>query len=243
MVKLEELERELEKFDRQQRLQKDLGCKFQVTAEPLLEEMGYKIIRAYHRPFTSLGKRRRGWTWYIEKLGDYLWNYADYVATKDGLLYVVDVKSQGYVPLLKGEDGDPLTPSTISFSEMERREYSASKVPVLVLLMLYNWGGKVKELPLGRMGIKNIVEYSEKPDARRLGPLFYKLVPFSDFQFRQDVAGGILANKFQGCKKLSSRDVYDLLRKTAALDIVRIEPGCLWREKNGRIVAEGLPPS
>ena len=243
MVGLEELERDLEKFEKQQRLQKEWGCKFQVAAEPLLEEMGYKIIKAFHRPFTSLGERRRGWKWYIEKLGDYLWNYADYVVKKGGSDYVVDVKSQGYIPPPRGVEMDPYTPDAIYFTEEERREYPTSKFPILVLLVLYNWGGKFTK-PTGQgLPIQGIWEYSEKPNIKRMGPLFYKLVPFSDFEFKEGDTGGILANKFRECKKISSRDVWTLLRKTRALDVIDIKPGYLKREKEGRIVTEGLSAS
>jgi len=242
-VELEEWEKDVEKRERQERLQKEWGLKFQIVAEPLLDEMRYTVIKAEHRSFKRSSRSAPAESWYKEKLGDYLWNYADYVVKKGGHLYVVDVKSQGYVPLLEGEDGDPITPDTISFSEIERREYSASKVPVQVLLMLYNSGGKVRKLPAGRMGVKGIVEYSEELDARCLGPLYYKIVPFAEFKFRDEIAGGILANKFQGCKKLASPHVCALLQKTRAHNIFEIGPGYVKREKEGRIVVEGLSPS
>jgi len=240
---LEELEKELAKFEKQQRLQKEWGCKFQVAAEPLLKEMGYTIVRAQHRIFTSLGERRRGWKWYMEKLGDYLWNYADYVVKKRGRVYVVDVKSQGYIPPPKSLEIDPYTPDTISFTEDERREYPISKLPILILLVLYNWGGKFTKQTRHGLPIEGIWEYSEKPNIRRLGVLFYKLVSFSDIEFREGASGGILGNKFRGCRKLPSRDVYALLQKTNAVDVVEIGPGNVTREKDGRRVVEGLSPS
>jgi hypothetical protein len=224
----------------QVRLQKEWGFKFQVAAEPLLEEMGYRIIRAQHRAFTSLGKRRKGWKWYMEILGQYLWNYADYVVMKGSRVYVVDVKSQGYVPVNKGRGLEPYCPGTVSFSELEKKEYSASRAPVHVLLVLYRWGGKIRKLPPGGLPIKGIVEYSEQPKIHRLGPLYYKLVPFSDFEFREGSSSAILANKFHGCKTLSSRNTYTLLRRVRAIDVVEIGPGRVTREKDGRRVIEGL---
>jgi hypothetical protein len=220
-----------------------MGYKFQVAAEPLLEEMGCKIIKAEHRPLENLGKRRARLQSYAENLGNYLWNYVDYVVMKRGRLFLIDVKSQGYVPLLQGSKGDPFTPSTVNFTRLEMSEYPSSKAPVLIFLILYHWGGKIQELPPGGLGVKRLVEYSQKLDLTRLGPAFYKLIPFRDFKFREETAGGFLDNKFGGCKKLSSRRIYALLRKTRALDVVEVGLGSLRREQEGQIVTKGLSPS
>ncbi len=208
-----------------------MGYKFQVATEPLLKEMGYKVIRAYHRVFTSDAQKEKGWKWYIEKLGSYLWNYSDYVVERNNRIYIVEVKSQGYVSLQRDQEVYRGAGETVSFSTQEKEEYATSPVPVLVLLMLYNWGGKVTELPPSKLEVKAVLKYSEKPDIKRLGPLFYKLVPFSDFQFKQGATGGILLDKFGGCKSLSSQEVYNLFRKTGALDIVGIEPGEVLRDR------------
>ena len=60
-------------------LQKRWGFKFQVAAEPLLEEMGYRIVRTQHRPLTTISKLGSTLKQYRKKIGDYLWYYADYV--------------------------------------------------------------------------------------------------------------------------------------------------------------------
>ena len=235
MVKLGKWSSDPAKDERQKRLWREWGFKFQVAAQPLLEEMGYKIIGGQHIPFTGISSRRK---LCMEKLGDYLWNYADYVAMKNDDLCIIDVKSQGYVPVPKGKPIDHSVPEEIHFTKREKSEYPRSKVQVLILLILYRWGGKWRKLTgTGRLGTIWLLNYANQPSVWRLGPLHYKLVPFTDFKFENERAGGILADKFGGCKKLSSLNVYFLLRKTRALDIVEVRPGYVKRGRGERIVA------
>ena len=181
---------------------KTWGLKFQVAAEPILGQMGYRIIRAQHRPLTALGRLGSKLNRYRKRTGDYLWNYGDYIIDQRRHLYVVEVKSQGYVPSPGDGEKEPFTWSGISFTPRQKEQYQITKVPILVLLIFYKWGGKFEKyrsdrLPLslrfeydansmrGNLGIKGSWTYSEKPDEWELGPVLYKVVPFSDFQFQK----------------------------------------------------------
>lgn len=259
-MRIEESKKIIGSVDEQLRLQKEWGFKFQLAAELLLQEMGYEVIRAQHRPSPSvkgLWEFRSPLKHYRRKIDDYLWNYSDYIVKKRGDLFAVEVKSQGYIPRPKDEEGDPYTPETISFTPAQKQHYSISTLPVLVLLMLYKWGGrlaKIKphELPESlrfeysatkTLKIKGCWVYADKPDIWDLGPLYYKMVPFSDFKFPENSTSSLLQEKFKGTTVLSSREAYNLLQQTNALRVVNIGTGYYAEERKGKIVIYGISPS
>ena len=104
----------------------------------------------------------------------------------------------------------------VSFTDKEPEAYTNPNIPVVILLFLYQ-GSSI----------------------RRLGPVHYKLLPFEEFKFIPDVAGGILGEKFDGTKTMASRETYDLLRKSGALHVVEVGPGYVTREKSGTPVTDG----
>jgi len=239
MSRREEWIEDVDRMDRMQRLQREWGFKFQVAAEALLQKMGYEVIRAQHRIFTSLGKRRRGWEWYAERLGDYLWNYADYVVSKEGRLYIIDIKSQGYVPGPKGNPKEHSVPEEVYFTRRERMEYSKARVPVLILLILFRWGGWWERLKGCGLPVGWIVHYDDAPNVKKLGPIRYKILPFAEFRFRDETSGGTILGKFEHCRRIPSKEIYKLLQRTGALSVVEIGLSYLKKENSGRIVING----
>ena len=240
-------------MDEQLRLQKEWGFKFQLAAEPILQEMGYEVIRAQHRPPPPsrwFRKLRSPLKRYRRKIDDYIWNYSDYVVKKGADLFAVEIKSQGYIPRPEGETGNPYTPDTISFTSTQKQHYLTSKLPVFVLLIFYRWGGrlakvKAHELPESlrfeysdskTLKIKGCWVYADKPDIWNLGPLYYKMVPLSNFKFEDNSTSGSLPDKFKDTTSLSSREVYNLLQRTNALRVVKIGRNYYSEELHGKIV-------
>ncbi len=222
----------LESLERRQR---NWGWRFEGISKSILKEMGYTVIRNGSGLLSSpkeTGEEQLSHEEWDEKLretgsvlemrvtghaGELVDQFSifvgDYLVTKDDQLHVVDVKSQGYVarPHTTGESA--YTPKPIFFSPMQRKLYPNSKVPVLILLILYNLGRSHREKSRKKNRGRQGRIYSRKPGIRHLGPVYYKLVPFSEFKFEDRGYYATLTDKFSECKKLSSRDAYLLLRK------------------------------
>jgi len=197
---------------------KEMGFKFQFAAERLLTRMGYKVLKAQHDP--DIRKSASSFRGSVSPvaLGEYLWSYADYITARKGQIFIVDVKTKPYSRLKVGGRWCPLgADGSWSFTEKEVETYRASPRPVQILLITYNDSG----------------------DLRRLGPASYQLIPFDRFQFSEFYAGGVLPNMKSGFKKLTSRDVFSLLRETKAFDVAEIGSGFVGRKQRNNSRAHG----
>jgi len=193
-----------------------MGHKWQVAAEPILTGMGYKILKAQHRPFKISRRERPPVLHGDPDLNDYLWNFADYVTIKRSRMSLVDVKSQPYQLIKASGQWHTMGSGTVSFTDKEREAYASAKILVSILLFRYRDTGNL----------------------RRLGTVYYKLVPFEEFRFMPNIAGGSLNQKLDGSKTMGSREVYRLFRKSRAVDVVEVGPGYVKRERRGTIVID-----
>jgi hypothetical protein len=134
---------------------KMMGHKWQVAAESILRDMGYKILKAQHRPFKIQRRERLPVLHGDPDLNDYLWNFADYVTIKRSRMTLVDVKSQPYLLIKASGQWHTIDSGTVSFTDKEREAYPTAKIPVSILLF----------------------RYRNTRNMRRLGTVYYKLVP------------------------------------------------------------------
>ncbi len=170
---------------------KAMGHLWEVAAESLLKKMGYRILRAQHLDI-NVKRERRLRNLHKDKDFDwYLWKYPDYIVERKSTIGLVDVKSKPLLPLLgRSSRWGDYGAGSISFTGMEMRAYPESRIPVQVLL----------------------IRYRDRDDLRRLGPVEFSLIPFTEFEFRPDWAGGFPPASVRW-KTLSSRAAYSILPK------------------------------
>ncbi|MEM3518773.1 MAG: hypothetical protein QXE05_08295 [Nitrososphaeria archaeon] len=184
---------------------KRIGFKFQVAAEHLLKKTGYRILKAQQD--LGLRKSAKAFKRIINPctIGEYLWNYSDYIVAKKNLVYIIDVKTKPYVRLKIGGKWTTFLDKNFSFTKKEIEFYGKSSIPVLILIIIYQ----------------------DSDDLKKLGPAYYRLVQFKDFRFAEGWEGGFLPRNDvrEGCKKLTSLEIYDILLRAKALDVIEVGPG------------------
>jgi hypothetical protein len=157
--------------------------------------MGFRIIKAEHRE-DQVGHGRR-----LQKLhkdaalDNYLWNYIDYVVSKGRLIHLVDVKSQPVQQLKVGRKLETFGNESVSFTDKELMAYPKARIPVRILL----------------------IRYRDNAELRKLGPVNYCYVPFKQFHFKEDWAGGFPPENALW-KTLTSAQAYELLRKSSVFE-------------------------
>jgi len=186
-----------------------MGFRFQLAAELLLRRMGYRILKAEQD--LDLRKSAKAFSGIVNTstLGDYLCNYSDYITVKNGRVFIVEVKSLPYGRLKVRGKWETLDAGAVSFTQKQIENFFKSGIPVLVLLIAYN----------------------SHDDLGRLGPAYFKMVPFEEFQFGDGSTSGFPPNKTAGRSRLTSRETYSLLRKAGALTVTEVGPGYIRREQ------------
>lgn len=184
---------------------KRMGFKIQVAAELLLKRMRYQILKAQQD--IDLRRSAEAFREIInpDKIGEYLWEYSDYIVARKSQVYIVDVKTKPYVRLKVGGKWTTFLDNNFSFTEREIEFYGKSSIPVLILIIIY--------------------QHSD--DLKKLGPVYYRLVQFKDFRFAEGWEGGFLprTDVREGCKKLTSGEMYALLKRAKALGVIKVESG------------------
>lgn len=137
-------------------------------------------------------------------MDDYLWRFADYLALRDNILYLIDVKAQPYMPLKVAGRWDDFRSSNISFTDREYEAYRHARIPVLILLIHYR-------------------DSSAQRSSASVEPVYYGLVPFKDLRFRPEWASGILPKLPEELmQKLEDGEAEKLLRKVRRAELVRL---------------------
>jgi hypothetical protein len=171
---------------------KAMGHQWEVAAEFLLKRMGYRILRAQHRDVEVKRERCLRNLHKDKDLDWYLWKYTDYIVERRSAIRLVDVKSKPLLYLLgSGSRWGTYGNGSVSFTRMEMRAYPGSRISVHVL----------------------VIRYRDKDDPRRLGPVEFSIIPFDQFEFKPDWAGGFPPASARW-KTLSSSAAYSMLPKT-----------------------------
>jgi hypothetical protein len=146
---------------------KTMGLRWQVAAEPLLERMGYRILKAQHRGDQVRRDRRLQKLHKDETLDNYLWNYTDYIIARGSVIHLVDVKSKPVQQFKVRGRWETFGNESVSFTDREMIAYPAARIPVRIML----------------------IRYRDNNDLGKLGPVYYCFVPFKQFHFEANWAG------------------------------------------------------
>jgi hypothetical protein len=183
---------------------REMGLRWQVAAGSLLRTIGFRIVRAQHSRMRSDASRPV--LHQIPDMDDYLWKYADYIARKDGVLNLIEVKAKPYIPLKFGGRWHELRDNDVSFTEKQKEAFPDAAVPVLILLVHY-------------------CDNSSRWGRFKVDPVYYGIIPFRDFQFRPDWAAGILPKPPEELmKRLRNGQASKLLRKVGNIELARLVP-------------------
>ncbi len=145
---------------------KETGLRWQAAAEPLLVQMGYRVLKAQHRRNDGIG---RPILHAKSELDEYLWRFADYLVEKQSIFYIVDVKTQPYfITQVRGSATTAGRNAPIVFAEKEMDAYESSKVAVLILLIQYRADGKSSEFDPVYFGLVPFRVLQPKPGWRGL---------------------------------------------------------------------------
>jgi hypothetical protein len=145
----------------------------------------------------------------LRRLSSYLIEYSDYIVLKRGRLRIIEVKAPVVLRSLKR----PFGSQPVNFSLREMEEYSASPVPVKVLLWEYGLARSLLELQ---------------------SRVFYALADFRDFETLERLAETVKlrlhAPQKVSPRWVSAKTVRSLLQRSNAMRVKDIKPGCVIRD-------------
>lgn len=180
------------------------GLGLQLVSRFLFPRLGYRVLKGQEDPWGSIEKDRVLFR-RLRVLSPHLRDYADYIVAKKRGMWVVDVKAPASIRLKPWRG--PFQRCWVTFSEYEWKEYTTSKMPVMLLIWDY---GSTKKLD----------EQNQ--------PLFYALVKFRSLPPARELARQfevrIDPQKLQP-RKLSPSAFRKLAAKCHATEVEDIQPG------------------
>ena len=174
------------------------GFRLQLISRWVLPRLGFKVMKGQEDKLAAEQSQRH------RKLSPYFIDYADYLVSRNGRLFVVEVKAPVSMKLRHARRR--FGSMRIQFSRREWQEYCANPERVKILLWEYN-------------GFKPLLEQKE--------PIRYALFDFKALSLIQDLPSCV----YLSAEKLSLRPrqlmpqtVCALLHRACAMEVVGIEP-------------------